>query len=37
VIGLEIDGDARAYATAFLSTHEIANETIGGLPVAVTW
>ena len=37
VIGLSIGDDHRAYSTAFLSGHEIVNDTVGGMPVAVTW
>lgn len=37
VIGIEIDGEARAYSTALLSSHEIVNDMIGGRPIAVTW
>ena len=37
VIGIEIDGDARAYPTAMLSRHEIVNDTVGGASIAVTW
>lgn len=37
VIGLVINGDARAFPTATLSAHEIVDDTIGGQPVAVTW
>ena len=37
VIGLEIDGDARAYSTFMLSAHEIVNDVVGGVPVAITW
>lgn len=37
VLGLNINGDARAYPTAMLSSHEIANDVVGGVPVAVTW
>ena len=37
VIGVEIDGDARAYSVPFLSGHEIVNDVVGGQPVAVTW
>jgi hypothetical protein len=37
VIGLEIDGDARAYPLRILTWHEIANDTVGGVPVAVTY
>lgn len=37
VIGLEIDGDARAYSVSLLSSHEIVNDIVGGRPIAVTW
>jgi hypothetical protein len=37
VIALEIDGDARAYPLAILTWHEIANDLIGDVPVAVTF
>jgi hypothetical protein len=37
VLGIEIDGDARAYSIPFLSGHEIVNDTVGGRPIAVTW
>jgi uncharacterized protein DUF3179 len=37
VMGVEINGEARAYGTAFLSSHEIVNDTVGGRPIAVTW
>lgn len=37
VIGLEIDGDARAYPLRILIWHEIVNDTVGGAPVAVTY
>lgn len=37
VIGVAINNDARAYPIRLLSQHEIANDTIGGHPVAVTW
>ena len=37
VIGLEIDGEARAYSTALLSSHEIVNDEVNGRPIAVTW
>ena len=37
IIGVEIDGDARAYSIPHLSSHEIVNDTIGGRPIAVTW
>jgi hypothetical protein len=37
VIGVEVDGEARAYPIDLLSRHEIVNDTIGGHPIAVTW
>lgn len=37
VIGLEIAGDARAYPLRVLIWHEIVNDTVGGVPVAVTY
>lgn len=37
VIGLELNGDVRAYPVRLLSLHEIVNDTVGGQPVAITW
>lgn len=37
VIALEINGDARAYPLQILTWHEIANDTVGDVPVAVTF
>jgi hypothetical protein len=37
VIALEIDREARAYPIRILMWHEIVNDTIAGLPVAVTY
>jgi hypothetical protein len=37
VIGLVINGDARAYPIPVLSVHEIVNDEVGGEPVAITW
>ena len=37
VIGLEVNGDARAYPLRILIWHEIVNDTVGGKPVAVTY
>ena len=37
VIGLEIDGDARAYPLSILTWHEIVNDTVGDRPVIVTY
>ena len=37
VLGVSIKGDHRAYPLNMLSRHEIVNDTVGGVPVAVTW
>jgi hypothetical protein len=37
VVVLEINGDARAYPIQVLTWHEIANDTVGDLPVVVTF
>ena len=37
VIGLLVNGDARAYPLRILIWHEIVNDTVGGVPVAVTY
>ena len=37
VLGVSIDGDHRAYPLNLLSRHEIVNDTVGGVPVSVTW
>ena len=37
VLGLSINGDHRAYSIRMLSRHEIVNDVVGGVPVAVTW
>jgi hypothetical protein len=37
VIALEVNGEARAYPLQILTWHEIVNDEIGGVPVAVTF
>lgn len=37
VIVVEIDGEARAYPQSILMWHEIANDEIAGIPIAVTF
>ena len=37
VIALEVNGEARAYPLQILIWHEIANDTVGGVPVTVTF
>jgi len=37
VVGLAINGDARAYPLRILTWHEIVNDEVGGIPVIVTY
>jgi hypothetical protein len=37
VIGLQINGESRAYPARVLVLHELVNDTLGGTPLAVTW
>ena len=37
VISVEINGEAKAYPLAILMRHEIVNDEVGGVPVAVTF
>ena len=37
VVGIVINGDARAYPLRILIWHEIVNDTVGGVPVTVTF
>jgi hypothetical protein len=37
VVGLVVNGDARAYPLRILTWHEIVNDVVGGVPVAVTY
>ncbi|MDD5719835.1 MAG: DUF3179 domain-containing (seleno)protein [Candidatus Krumholzibacteria bacterium] len=37
VIGVAAGGAARAYPLRVLNWHEVANDTVGGVPVAVAW
>ena len=37
VLGLEVNGEARAYPLLIMNWHEIVNDTLGGSPVAVTY
>lgn len=37
VIGVEIDGDARAYPVRHLNSREMVIDRIAGIPVLVTW
>jgi hypothetical protein len=37
VIGVAIGGEARAYPLRILNWHEVVNDTVGGVPIAVTF
>jgi len=37
IMGVEFNGDARAYSIPLLSSHEIVNDVVGGVKIAVTW
>ncbi len=37
VIGVSINGQARAYPISILNWHEVVNDTLGGVPIAVTY
>ncbi len=37
VIGVDIDGEARAYPVGFLNRREIVNDLHRGIPTLVTW
>ena len=37
VIGVSVDGEHHAYGVAYLSSHEVVNDVLGGRPIAVTW
>lgn len=37
VIGVSINGKHRAYPMHMLDVHEIVNDTLGGVPIVVTW
>lgn len=37
VLGVVFDGEARAYSANMLSSHEIVNDMVAGVPIAVTW
>jgi hypothetical protein len=37
VIGIEINGDSRAYPVPILRRVEIINDRVGGIPIAVHW
>ena len=37
VIGVEINGDVRAYPIRIIGWHEMVNDTVGGVPVSLTY
>ena len=37
VMGVSINGYHRAYPIAYLSSHEVVNDTVGGVPILITW
>lgn len=37
VVALEVNGDARAYPLQIMTWHEIVNDEVGGVPIAVTF
>lgn len=37
VAGVVVNGEARAYPLAVLNAHEVVNDTLGGVPIAVTF
>lgn len=37
VMGVEINGDARAYSVGHLVRREMVNDVVGGTPILVTW
>ena len=37
VIGLAINGKAKAYPVKTMGIHELGNDTLGGVPIAVSW
>ncbi len=37
VIGVAINGEAKAYAIGPLNSREMVNDTLGGIPILVTW
>jgi hypothetical protein len=37
VLGISLNGEHHVYSIPMLSRHEIVNDVVGGVPVAVTW
>lgn len=37
VIGVSLNGEARAYPVTVMGVHELGNDTVGGVPISVEW
>jgi len=37
ILGVVIEGEARAYSLNLLNHHEIVNDVVGGRPIAAVW
>jgi len=37
IIGVYYGGEAKAYPITIMGVHELGNDTIGGIPIAVSW
>ena len=37
IIGIEVNGEAKAYPVAVMGFHELINDTVGGHPITVCW
>lgn len=37
MIGVVMNGEAHAYSAILLNSHEVVNDTVGGVKVATTW
>ena len=37
VIGVSHGGEAKAYPITVMGYHELGNDTIGGVPIAISW
>ncbi len=37
VVGVAHRGEAKAYPITVMGVHELGNDTIGGVPIAITW
>ena len=37
IIGVALNGEAKAYPITIMGVHELGNDVIGGVPIAVSW